>query len=315
MYSLILMTAMAGSTDTASFGWRTGCGGGCYASAAVGCSGYSCSGYGSSCSGYSCGGCSGYACNGCTGCSGGPMFPRARAVLGVIVRPFARLAGAGSSCSGYSCNGCSGYSCSGYSCNGCSGYSCHGSAYMNSSCYGSCSGCHGGVIYAGSSAYGGCYGSSFPGGGCSGTIIHGASYPSMSGSTSYTPTIISETVVPATGTPMVSPPADKPKDTDKPKTSLDAAAHLALTLPADAKLFVDGQLIGGQGERRQFHTPELVAGQAYYYEFQAEFEINGKRETETKRVVVRAGESLTASFPKLIAAAKTAVAPTVVVSR
>jgi len=185
---------------------------------------------------------------------------------------------------------------------------------MNSSCYGSCSGCHGGVIHTGSSAYGGCYGSSFPS--MHGTVIHGSTsyYPSN------TPTIISETIAPAISSPMVNPPADKPKDTEKPKaadkpmTGTNAPAHLALTLPSDAKLFVDGQLIAGQGEKRQFHTPKLLAGQAYYYEFQAEFEFNGKRETETKRVVVRAGDSLSENFPKLIAAAK-AVAPTVVVVR
>lgn len=312
MYSLILMTAMAGSTDTASFGWRTGCTGCAGTVVVAGCSGNSCSGfattYGSSCSGYACSGCSGVvASTGC--CGGGALFPRLRnAITGIGHR--------------LSCFGsCHGYSCTGYSC---SGYSCHGSAYANSTCYGSCSGCHGsivtgcsgctgGVIYTGSSVYGGCYGSSIP----SGTIIHGSSsyYPS-------TPTIISETPA-TTGTPIVSPPADKekPKEmdkekpkTDKPMTGNAAAAHLALTLPADAKLFVDGQLIAGQGEKRQFHTPELAAGQAYYYEFQAEFEFNGKKETESKRIVVRAGESLSESFPKLLAAAKT-VAPTVVVVR
>jgi len=82
-----------------------------------------------------------------------------------------------------------------------------------------------------------------------------------------------------------------------------APARLTIELPADAKLFVDGQLIAGSGPSRQFHTPELPAGQAFYYELKAEVIVNGKASIEEAKVVVKAGEVSTAKFEKLVAAA------------
>jgi uncharacterized protein (TIGR03000 family) len=74
MYSVVLLMAMTGTPDTAAFGHRHGCDGGCQ-----GCQGYSgCSGYNAGCCGcqgerhhkkqrgHSCGG-----CHGCQGCYGG----------------------------------------------------------------------------------------------------------------------------------------------------------------------------------------------------------------------------------------------------
>ena len=62
-----------------------------------------------------------------------------------------------------------------------------------------------------------------------------------------------------------------------------APASLSVELPADAKLYVDGQLIAGSGESRQFHTPELARGQAYFYEVKAEVAVGGQTVTEEKR--------------------------------
>jgi uncharacterized protein (TIGR03000 family) len=88
MYSVVLLMAMTGTPDTAAFGHRHGCDGGCQ-----GCQGYSgCSGYNAGCCGcqgerhhkkqrgHSCGGgchggchgCQGYSA-GCCGCTGMPM--------------------------------------------------------------------------------------------------------------------------------------------------------------------------------------------------------------------------------------------------
>jgi uncharacterized protein (TIGR03000 family) len=90
MYSLLLMTAMAGGADVPQFHGRLF--GGCQGSAAC---------YGSS-------------CNGCWGgsCHGGGLF--------------GHRAGRASGCYGSSCNGCYGSSCHGSSCHGCWGSSCHG---------------------------------------------------------------------------------------------------------------------------------------------------------------------------------------------
>jgi uncharacterized protein (TIGR03000 family) len=299
MYSLLLMTAMAGTPDVAGFGWTVG---GC-TGVSAGCTGYSysCSGcYGSSCSGYS------YSCSGCTG---GPAFP----VLGGVVRGAvvgtARLATAPFRLIGNlaSCNGCSGYSCSGCSGSSCLGSSCYGSSCLGSSCYGSC---YGSTSF-GSSCYGSCYGSGVSSfGGCSGVVM-----PSVSGY-DCSPTIIGSatpTTLEHFGTITLNGNSGSTNTivAAKPTVTVEkASANLTIALPAKAKLYVDGQLIEGDGESRAFHTPELARGQNYYYDVKAVIEINGKSETEEKRIVVKAGDSLKEQFPKLIAAAKNASAPT-----
>ncbi|MGL6072972.1 MAG: TIGR03000 domain-containing protein [Fimbriiglobus sp.] len=306
MYSLILMTAMAGTPDVSSFGWRsagcTGCTG-----VAVGCAGSS-----YTYSSYSCSGCYGSSCSGvaysCSGCHGGPAFP----VLGAVARGTARVVTAPFRLIGNlaSCHGCTGYSCSGCYGSSCYGASCFGSSCFGSSCYGSCygSGCSG-------ISYGSCYGSGCSGlsfGGCTGlgytsvdmigggsgcigstpTIIHGSA--PVVGEHFGTISLDNSTVVSQKPTVIVEKASDK------------ASANLTIVLPTKAKLYVDGNLISGDGEKRAFHTPELAKGQTYYYDVKAVVEVDGKMESEEKRVVVKAGDSLNEEFPKLIAAVKNA---------
>jgi len=113
-------------------------------------------------------------------------------------------------------------------------------------------------------------------------------------------------------TPVVVPmqtPVQTPADTTKPKpdgtTKPDGSqgASLKFQLPADAKLYVDGQLTGITGTERAFVTPALTPGQKYYYDVKAELTVDGKAVTEEKRVIVEAGGSVVESFPKLTAAA------------
>jgi uncharacterized protein (TIGR03000 family) len=88
------------------------------------------------------------------------------------------------------------------------------------------------------------------------------------------------------------------------KTALDTPARLVVELPADAKLYVDDQLMQTNSARRVFNTPALQAGQTYFYILRAEVEIDGKPVTESKRVLVRAGEEVKATFAELAAAAR-----------
>jgi len=81
-------------------------------------------------------------------------------------------------------------------------------------------------------------------------------------------------------------------------------ARLTVELPEDAKLYVDGNLTKGNGASRNFHTPELAKGSSYFYELKAEIVVNGETVVEEKRLVVRAGDTLSESFSKLFAAAK-----------
>ena len=267
MYTLVLMTAVAAGPDATRFdGW-----GGCHGSSCY-----------SSCYGTSCVGCYG-------SCYGGPVFPRARAFFaGVGDGLRGAFAPVGSyrswgCCGGYaSCSGCFGTSCSGCfgSCSGCYGGSCHG-------CFGSS--CHGGGVYFGSAVYGGCYGSSSVGcygGGCvgygAGCVGSGFALPSI-------PVVPAAAEMPAGGTVAFKP------------TPESSAAALTVSLPAAAKLYVDGQLVAGDGPARRFHTPPLEAGRSFYYELKAEVLVGGKVEVEETKVVVRAGDSREVSFAKLAA--------------
>jgi uncharacterized protein (TIGR03000 family) len=87
----------------------------------------------------------------------------------------------------------------------------------------------------------------------------------------------------------------------------EAAARpgkLIVEVPADAKLFIDDQPMKTTAERRSFNTPTLQSGQAYYYDLRAEVVRDGKTYTESKRVIVKAGETAKATFPELVAAGR-----------
>jgi uncharacterized protein (TIGR03000 family) len=111
-------------------------------------------------------------------------------------------------------------------------------------------------------------------------------------------------VVPPTGgTPVVPPKEEKKKETTSTQS-----ARLIVEVPADAKFYVDDQLMKTMSERRAFVTPKLEAGQIYYYMLRAEVIRDGKVQKETKRVLVRAGEVVRANFsdlqPAVVAAVK-----------
>ncbi len=333
MYSLMLMTAMAGAPASTGFGGTLfgGCSGSCHGVSYLSCSG---SGYGSysNCYGgsyYSA--CTGSYYSSCTGCCGGTSccgYATYTACCGggLLSGLHSRLSGLfQGSCSGYSAYPVS--SCCGYT--ACCGGSCCG--YSSSYYYGSCHGYASGPYYSvyggcystccGGGVYGGCYGTlemSYPtfgcGGGCGGVIV----------APSYTPVmesggvIIGRAVAPAQvagGTPAgyyATPEtgtsgylASAPPST----ASGELPAHLAVELPANAKLYVDGTLIRGEGDVRHFHTPDLTQGKAFYYELRAEYTVAGKVEVEEKKVVVRAGDRLSEAFPKLLALAKPSRAP------
>ncbi|MFM8934108.1 MAG: TIGR03000 domain-containing protein [Gemmataceae bacterium] len=156
-----------------------------------------------------------------------------------------------------------------YSCCGCTG-----SVY---SCYG-CSGCTGCL---------GCYGSYYSCMGCSGC------YGCM-GSSSY---IIESSVIKGGATKGAVETVPATKGTPgKGQVSTGLKARVIVELPQDAKLVVDGTETLSSGARREFSTPVLEAGQNYFYELTAVVEVDGKPQTMTKKVVVRAGEESVARY-------------------
>ena len=275
MYGMVLMAALTTAPDTSNFGWRSGC---------TGCTGYvsSCYGscYGSSCFGSSCYGSS---CYGATysitpaALAGAQAGWNAHGVYyaapGVIpyAHPVTITPGPGSG-----------------------GF---GDSYLNYSGYGSPvfvnrSGTlvgptnYGTPIYS-STSFG--YGAGFG----SGPVYYGPDFH-----------------------PTYSPVRDSALEPLPPQVRIDRSeyniakakpqagpARLTIEVPTDAKLYVDGQLTKGEGTTRNFHTPDLSAGQTFYYELKAEVVVGGKTVTEIKTVLVSAGAVISEEFPKLIAAA------------
>jgi uncharacterized protein (TIGR03000 family) len=67
-------------------------------------------------------------------------------------------------------------------------------------------------------------------------------------------------------------------------------ASLVVNLPADATLTVDGEATTSTSSTRYFRTPSLDVGKDYHYTLKAKVTRDGKVETVTRRVLVRAGE-------------------------
>jgi uncharacterized protein (TIGR03000 family) len=67
-------------------------------------------------------------------------------------------------------------------------------------------------------------------------------------------------------------------------------AKLYVTMPEEAKLTIDGMPTVSTSETRIFESPTLTPGKTYYYVLKATLVRDGKKETVTKEVTVRAGE-------------------------
>src|SRR5262245_43930035 len=147
-----------------------------------------------------------------------------------------------------------------HSCYGCYGYGCYSAGYNGYNGYngwGSCWGCYGSWVPSYSATYGpwscsGCYG-------C------WSSSPYFQMHHPDTPTM---------------PPADP----EKKKTSIEPdRARLLVEVPADAKLFIDDQATRATSSVRTFRTPNLQAGQTYYYILRVELERDKETHSETRR--------------------------------
>ncbi len=177
--------------------------------------------------------------------------------------------------------------------NNCTGF--YGGSYYGIPCGGY--GCWGG--YGGSGCYG-CYGGHWGGAGGWGAIdyncfgCHGC-YGCYGVFTcaGYAPG----------GPAAVIPEQIPPPRVEEKKGGTGAIqrdrAKVVVQLPAGAKLFVDDQPIKTTEARQQFSTPRLQPGQTYFYEVRAEAVRDGKTLVETQRVLVRPGQEVTVSFPKL----------------
>jgi uncharacterized protein (TIGR03000 family) len=183
------------------------------------------------------------------------------------------------------CHGCCGcwgggwggcYGCWGGCYGGCWG-GCYGGCY---GCFGGCMGCYGGYGYGGG-GYGGAM--TYPGtiyGGGAGGVMPGAAAPGVTA---------------PSGEALPYPPEGKSKS-GKEETRLSNKAKLVVELPPNSKLFIDDKPMKNVSGVRTFNTPDLEPGQAYYYMVRVETERDGKPVSETRRVIVRAGQIARADF-------------------
>jgi uncharacterized protein (TIGR03000 family) len=121
----------------------------------------------------------------------------------------------------------------------------------------------------------GCYvcGGYAPVCGCSGAVVYPAPAPA-----------------PAPGTTL--PPPHKGKAT----SLAPASGTILVSLPADAQLTVDGQPTTSSSSSRLLVTPNLEPGYEYYYTLRASIVRDGQTLTQEQRVAVHAGEQTRVSF-------------------
>jgi uncharacterized protein (TIGR03000 family) len=77
---------------------------------------------------------------------------------------------------------------------------------------------------------------------------------------------------------------------------MGTSARLIIEKPADATIFVDGQPVKSDGISQTFATPALDPAQAYYYTVRVEATRDGKPVGETRKVIVKAGETVRETF-------------------
>jgi uncharacterized protein (TIGR03000 family) len=87
-----------------------------------------------------------------------------------------------------------------------------------------------------------------------------------------------------------------PKDKKGTEEVSNAPATLVVSLPADARLTVDGNATRATSARRTFVTPALEVGGEYTYTLRAEVAQDGQVAVQTQNVTVRAGETTEVSF-------------------
>ncbi|MFO0796304.1 MAG: TIGR03000 domain-containing protein [Gemmataceae bacterium] len=278
MYSLVLMTAMAGGGDAPQFnGYFRDLfsGGSCNGCCGGGAARYSCYG----------GGC----CGGSDCCGGGHAF------FGVRdrVRSWWNANGCcGGTTALSGCNGCCGGTTALAGCTGC----CGGTAAY--SCFGGPAVSYTPVLNGGLSCYGGPVPSAPP-------PVFGPPQPYAA----------PPATIPYAD-PQTAPAPDRtgfrPAVAFGPPTatvSNGSRAAIVVRLPADARLYADGVPLRLTGSERRFTTPELPGGMEFTYRMTAEYDRNGEVVSVTKRVPVRSGATETVEFSDLTAARPTTGAP------
>lgn len=142
----------------------------------------------------------------------------------------------------------------------------------------------------GSYSYYGSSGSSASSGSYGSTIYE--SYPADAA----TPAVPTE-AAPAEGVPATPPAAPSASATE---------ATIFVSLPSDAKVFVNDLATTSTGTERHYVSRGLKPGRSYSYKLRVQFDRDGKPVTEDKVVRLTAGENIQLAFGGAAAADKTA---------
>src|SRR5262245_23639856 len=77
------------------------------------------------------------------------------------------------------------------------------------------------------------------------------------------------------------------------------SAKVTVLLPEEARLWVDDVLCPIRGSRRTFDTPPLDPNRGYFYVLRVSLEKDGQVYQESKRINMRAGQSVSADFSSI----------------
>jgi uncharacterized protein (TIGR03000 family) len=160
---------------------------------------------------------------------------------------------------------------------GSSGGSSHGSLFSG---HGSSGGSSHGSLFSGHGSNGGSsHGSLFSGHGSNGGASYGSGGGYYMGSNVAAPSPISN-VLPTSyvAAPVVQPSA--------------GVAYLNVNVPADAKVYLQDQLMTIGGTARRFVTPEMRAGVQHLYTVKVEVVRNGQTVSKTAQATVVAGQEV-----------------------
>jgi uncharacterized protein (TIGR03000 family) len=89
-------------------------------------------------------------------------------------------------------------------------------------------------------------------------------------------------------------------------TAPDTRVHVSIRVPADARVWVDGEPTTSTGPVRQFESPPLPYGGEYNYEVRARWGDSGHEVTQTRQVEVTPGAHVEVDFPSPPASAEKA---------
>ena len=78
--------------------------------------------------------------------------------------------------------------------------------------------------------------------------------------------------------------------TTEPSTEL--AVRIRVRVPADAKIWFDGSQTIQTGTARSFESPLLAVGPEYAYQIRIQWNQDGKEVTQTRQIVVHAGDDI-----------------------